>query len=106
MRGTSQLTCKAIQETLSASSLNTNDCFVLVNPNQVGHNTPRLEHDDDEHNVEGDKRYVMAVGMVGVIMVIKIMMTKSTLAVFTRVLHKRHFVKEKNVHPTTQLGGT
>jgi len=35
VRGTSQLTCKAIQETLSASSLNTNDCFVLVNPDQV-----------------------------------------------------------------------
>merc|ERR1711971_418667 len=35
VRGTSQLTCKAIQETLAASSLNTNDCFVLVNPDQV-----------------------------------------------------------------------
>jgi len=35
VRGTSQLTCKAIQEKFSASSLNTNDCFVLVNPDQV-----------------------------------------------------------------------
>ena len=55
MRGTSQLTCKAIQETLSASSLNTNDCFVLVNPDQVGYNTPGLDHDDDD---EEDKSYV------------------------------------------------
>jgi len=31
VKGTSKLNCKAIQETLSASSLNTNDCFVLVN---------------------------------------------------------------------------
>ena len=29
------MTCKAIQEKFSASSLNTNDCFVLVNPDQV-----------------------------------------------------------------------
>ena len=35
VRGTSQLTCKAIPEKFSASSLNTNDCFVLVNPDQV-----------------------------------------------------------------------
>ena len=56
MRGTSQLTCKAIQETLSASSLNTNDCFVLVNPDQVDYNTPGLDHDDD--NDEDDTSYV------------------------------------------------
>lgn len=30
VKGSSHLNCKAIQETLSASSLNTNDCFVLV----------------------------------------------------------------------------
>ena len=36
VRGTSQLTCKAIPEKFSASSLNTNDCFVLVNPDQAG----------------------------------------------------------------------
>jgi len=33
--GNSQLRCKAIQETLAAASLNTNDCFVLVTPAQV-----------------------------------------------------------------------
>ena len=78
MRGTSQLTCKAIQETLSASSLNTNDCFVLVNPDQVGYNTPGLDHDDDD---EDDKSsFMVAVEMVVVIM---ILMPKSTWAVFT-----------------------
>ena len=30
VKGSSHLNCKAIHETLSASSLNTNDCFVLV----------------------------------------------------------------------------
>ena len=30
VKGTSSLNCKAVQETFSASSLNTNDCFVLV----------------------------------------------------------------------------
>ena len=30
VKGTSSLSCKAVQETFSASSLNTNDCFVLV----------------------------------------------------------------------------
>ena len=30
VKGTSSLNCKAVQETFSSSSLNTNDCFVLV----------------------------------------------------------------------------
>jgi len=35
VKGSSKLNCKAIQEELTASSLNTNDCFVLVNPDNV-----------------------------------------------------------------------
>jgi len=35
VRGSSLLSCKALQEQLSASSLNSNDCFVLVNGHQV-----------------------------------------------------------------------
>jgi len=35
VRGSSQLNCKAIQEEFSASSLNTNDCFVLVTSEDV-----------------------------------------------------------------------
>jgi len=35
VRGSSQLNCKAIQEEFTASSLNTNDCFVLVTPEEV-----------------------------------------------------------------------
>jgi len=35
VKGSSQLNCKAIQEDFSAASLNTNDCFVLVTPDDV-----------------------------------------------------------------------
>jgi len=35
VKGSSQLSCKAIAEQFSASSLNTNDCFVLVTPEGV-----------------------------------------------------------------------
>lgn len=35
VKGSSNLNCKAIQEQFTASSLNTNDCFVLVTPDDV-----------------------------------------------------------------------
>jgi len=35
VKGTSQLSCKAMEEEFSASSLNTNDCFILVTPREV-----------------------------------------------------------------------
>jgi len=35
VKGSSKLNCKSIQEKFSAASLNTNDCFVLVTPDDV-----------------------------------------------------------------------
>jgi len=35
VRGSSELSCKAVQEHWSAESLNTNDCFVVVSPTDV-----------------------------------------------------------------------